>query len=226
MGQSIVVATEERSASPGLAAERVRVAHELHDGVIQTLTGISLGLAALERRGATEPVQGSELAETHRLVRHCIAELRDIIANIRPAEFAAADLAAVIAETADRFGRDTGIRTQCVCVGEPANLSPQMCTHLLRLIQEALMNVRRHSGAGNVVVSVTFGDDSISLVVDDDGCGFPFDGRWTHDDLDRSRRGPLVIKERVRLLSGSLVIQSTPGQGARLEVSVPGRFRA
>ena len=92
---------------------------------------------------------------------------------------------------------------------------------MVQILLEALVNVRRHSGARNVFVRLATVNRDCRLSIDDDGCGFPFAGRLSQADLDASRRGPLVIKERVRLIGGELTIESDPGQGARLEIAVP-----
>jgi signal transduction histidine kinase len=92
---------------------------------------------------------------------------------------------------------------------------------VVQILLEALVNVRRHSGARNVFVRLATVNRDCRLSIDDDGCGFPFAGRLSQADLDASRRGPLVIKERVRLIGGELTIESDPGQGARLEIAVP-----
>ena len=88
-------------------------------------------------------------------------------------------------------------------------------------MQEALVNVHKHSGARDVLVSLSDEGDRWTIVVADDGRGFDFDGRLSHGDLQRQRVGPRIITERVRALGGSLVIESHPNAGARLEISVP-----
>ena len=100
-------------------------------------------------------------------------------------------------------------------------LPPRVCRELARIVQEALVNVRKHSSARNVLVRFGWEDGHWRLVVDDDGRGFPFSGRLTQADLDSARRGPLVIKERVRSIGGQLTVESTPGGGARLEITLP-----
>jgi signal transduction histidine kinase len=96
-----------------------------------------------------------------------------------------------------------------------------VCRELARIVQEALVNVRKHSQAAHVVVRFASHDGRWKLVVDDDGRGFPFAGRFDLAQLDADRRGPLVIKERVRTLGGEITIESTPGRGSRLEITLP-----
>ncbi|MCI0659317.1 MAG: histidine kinase, partial [Acidobacteria bacterium] len=90
-----------------------------------------------------------------------------------------------------------------------------------RLVQEALMNVLKHSDASRVLVRMSSQDGSCKLVVDDDGRGFDFAGRLSQAELDAAHKGPLVIRERVRSIRGQLTIESYPGRGARLEITFP-----
>ena len=92
---------------------------------------------------------------------------------------------------------------------------------MARIIQEALVNVRKHSQARSVLVRFAAEDGLWKLVIEDDGRGFEFSGRLSQAELDLSRRGPLVLKERVRSIGGELAIESVPGHGARLEIALP-----
>jgi len=88
-------------------------------------------------------------------------------------------------------------------------------------VQEGLVNVRKHSRAKTALVRLSAKNGNWTLVIEDDGRGFPFSGRLSQPDLDGLGKGPLVIKERVRVIAGELTIESNPGQGSRLEITVP-----
>jgi two-component system nitrate/nitrite sensor histidine kinase NarX len=92
---------------------------------------------------------------------------------------------------------------------------------LARIVQEALVNVRKHSQARKVLVRLFSGDSQWRLTIEDDGQGFGFSGRLSQAELDETHAGPVVIKERVRLIDGELTIESNPGHGSRLEITVP-----
>jgi signal transduction histidine kinase len=81
--------------------------------------------------------------------------------------------------------------------------------------------VRKHSGAANVILRLSLEGGAGRLVVDDDGRGFDFSGRLSQEELDAARKGPVIIKERVRAIGGELSIESAPGRGARLEITFP-----
>ena len=100
-------------------------------------------------------------------------------------------------------------------------MPPATCRELARVVQEGLVNIRKHSGAHSALVSFAAQNGSWKLVINDDGKGFPFAGRFHLSELDDFRRGPTVIKERIRAVGGDLLIESTPGRGSRLEITVP-----
>jgi two-component system sensor histidine kinase DegS len=88
-------------------------------------------------------------------------------------------------------------------------------------VQEGLVNVRKHSQARHALVRLSSSNGHWSLTMEDDGKGFPFSGRLTQEELDQIGKGPMIIKERVRLIAGALTVESNPGAGTRLEIKVP-----
>jgi len=140
---------------------------------------------------------------------------------MRPVDVGPDQLVSALDEFVQRFQRETGITARFVSQLERVALPPRACREVAQILSEALINVRRHSGARNVFVRLDSEDRACRLSIDDDGCGFPFAGRLTQADLERARKGPSIIRERVRLIGGELTIQSDPGHGARLEIAVP-----
>lgn len=204
------------------AIERARVARELHDGVIQSLIGLEMEIDVLRRDADRAPVEtGAKLAHIQRLLRQEVANVRDLMQQLQPTETESRNLLEVLAEVVERFRHQTGIGASFVCDLNEVELAPQICRELGRIVQEALVNVRRHSGATTVVVRFGSRDGVWQLIIDDNGRGLDFAGRLSQEALDRQRRGPVVIKERVRLLGGTLAVDSQPGAGLRLEISIP-----
>ncbi|MBI1955544.1 MAG: hypothetical protein HYS38_04035 [Acidobacteria bacterium] len=140
---------------------------------------------------------------------------------MRPLELKPSQLLDFLSDLVEKFRRDTGINARFLCDAEAVNLQPKVCREVARIVQEALFNVRRHSGAQNVIVNLSSQNGLWKLTVDDDGRGFPFAGRLSQAELDEARRGPVVIKERVRLIGAELTVDSVPGRGARLEITIP-----
>jgi signal transduction histidine kinase len=204
------------------AVERARVARELHDGIIQSLISIEMQMDVLRRQEGASPDQlAAELHRIQLLLRQEVLNLRELMQQMMPVDIGPKQLLDFLAYTVDKFRRDTGIAAAFTSALEEVHLPQRVSVEVARILQEALVNIRKHSGAKNVLVRFDSVDGNLKLIVDDDGRGFGFSGRLTQNDLDSARRGPVVIKERVRSLGGELTIDSGPGRGARLEISFP-----
>jgi two-component system nitrate/nitrite sensor histidine kinase NarX len=204
------------------ADERARVARELHDGIIQGVLGVQVQLHALSVPMAQRSHElAGELNRLGAVLRDETLSLRDLMQRLNAPEVDPDQLIHVIAEAVQRFQRETGIVTRFVTPLDRLDLSARNCCEVLRIVQEALVNVRKHSGARNVAVRLDAADGLCHLTIQDDGHGFPFAGHRAHTELDTRGLGPRVIRERVRLLGGSLSIVSDPGKGALLEISFP-----
>ncbi|HWI69944.1 MAG TPA: ATP-binding protein, partial [Nitrospiraceae bacterium] len=101
------------------------------------------------------------------------------------------------------------------------DMPQRICREFLRIVQEGLVNVRKHSGARHALVRLVSTGDNWSLTMEDDGKGFSFSGRYTTEQMDEAGKGPMIIRERVGLIGGELTVESSPGQGTRLEITVP-----
>jgi signal transduction histidine kinase len=208
------------------AMERARVARELHDGTIQSLVGVEMEVDVLRRRAEQQELPiACDLMRVQGLLRGEVLELRDTMHRLKPIEIAPEQLVGFLDAAVARFGRDTGIHAIFDCAVEDVDLPARVCREVARIVQEALQNVRKHSHAHTVLVRFGRAPQGWRLVVDDDGQGFPFEGALTHAELDQSRKGPYVIKERVRGLGGELTLVTSPGGGARLEILVPREAR-
>jgi signal transduction histidine kinase len=204
------------------ALERARFARELHDGAIQSLIAVEMQLDVLRRQSGTQaPVVNAELGRIQKLLREEVLKLRELMQAMKSFEVNADRLLGFISDTVERFRRETGIAAEFVSELERVDLAQKGCRELARIVQESLVNVRKHSGAHHVLVRLAQRAGNLQLTVEDDGKGFSFSGRLSDAELETTGKGPAVIRERVRLLAGELAIESTPGHGARLEVSIP-----
>ena len=216
-----------RLRSRAAAVERARVSRELHDGVVQSLHAIAFRLYALRTRSSVSTEEReTELLEIQQLVQNEAANMRNLIHQLEPLDFDPRHLVDFISGMVTRYRQDTGIGTQFVCDSPEVNLPAATCREVAGIVREALANVRRHSGAQHVLVRLARQQGGWALVIEDDGRGFPFSGRFNHVQLEESRRGPLVIKQRVRAIEGELTIVSKAGHGARLEIRIPDFARA
>ena len=213
-----------RLRSRAQAKERVRLVQELHDGVIQSLIGLEMQIDHLRRTQMTSWNPSTLLQELRRvqtLLHEEIADVREEMQRIKPLEVEPSRLIQYMAGMVDRFRREQGISASFVAESQEVSLPPRVCTELVRIVQEALANVRKHSGAHNVFVRFARENGHYKLCVEDDGRGFGFTGRLSSAELEASSNCPLVIKERVRAIGGELMIESSEGWGARLGILVP-----
>jgi signal transduction histidine kinase len=202
------------------AMERARVARELHDTAIQSLISIEMQVDVLRRRSNGQP-QSADLGHIQKLLQEEVLNMRELMQSMRPVEIGPHQFLDFLAQLVERFRSDTGVDARFVSELEEVTLPASACRELARVVQEGLVNVRKHSAARSVYVRFGAQNGLWRLVIDDDGRGFPFTGRLTLTELDDLHRGPTVIKERVRGIGGDLVIESSPGHGSRLEITVP-----
>jgi signal transduction histidine kinase len=202
--------------------ERARVARELHYGVIQSLISVEMQVDVIRRQAvaASAPLT-TELSRIQGLLRDQVRDLRDLMDEMKQSGPGPGDLLQYLTNLGEKFQHDTGISVSFISDLREVLLPPRVCRELARIVQEALVNVRKHSEARHVVIRLSSSGSRWTLVVDDDGRGLGFSGRMTHAELDAFRKGPVTIKERVRAIRGELTIDSVPGHGVRLEVSIP-----
>jgi len=204
------------------AAERARFARELHDGAVQSLIAVEMQVDVLRRQAQTKPdVVGGELGRIQSLLREEVLKLRELMQQMKSIDVDARRLLNLLTDAVERFERETGISARFVTDIEKLEMPAKVCRELLRIVQEGLVNVRKHSKARHALVRLSSSDSQWSLTMEDDGKGFPFSGRLTQEELDQMGKGPMIIKERVRLIAGALTVESNPGVGTRLEVKVP-----
>jgi signal transduction histidine kinase len=205
-----------------IEAERSRIARDLHDGILQTLLSIEIQLDVLRRRVAAAPDQAiSGLASLQQTVRNEGAELRQIVTDLRPLRVQSADLVDLMRGFAERYRNECTIALDLLIDSAQLRAPDRVCREVFQIYREALNNIKKHAKASHVVVKLSQDDSRLVLVVDDNGEGFSFAGRFTGDELDRLRLGPISIKERTRTVGGVLTVESNPGHGARLTLEVP-----
>jgi signal transduction histidine kinase len=193
--------------------ERRRIALELHDGVGQVLTAMTLTLDAaggsLGPRATTQRV-----GSARRMAETALAEVRHLAHRMRPARIEERGLTAAIRDLAGQSGFPVRVRVDPELDPMPA-LDPTMTVGVYRIVQEALANAARHSGAAVAHVAISMRDRHLLVVVSDEGVGF--DPRATVDP----GIGLAGMYERAELLGGSLWIQSAEGQGTTVTLDLP-----
>lgn len=208
--------------SRAIESERSRISRDLHDGILQTLLSVEIQLDVLRRKAAATPEPASAaLANLQQTVRNESAELRHMVTDLRPIRVQSADLLDLMRGFAERFRNDSTLALDLLINSGDFQAPDRVCREVFQIYREALNNIKKHASASHVVVKLWQDDSRLVLVVDDNGEGFSFAGRFTGDELDRLRLGPISIKERTRTVGGVLTIESSPGHGARLTIEVP-----
>jgi two-component system, NarL family, sensor histidine kinase LiaS len=196
-------------------AERGRIARDLHDSIKQQVfaIGLKLGtaLALLER----DPAAGAKhVRQADALALQAQQELTTLIHELRPLALQAQGFFVALGETVATWGQQQSIATE-VHIPTGGSLPPDVEDSLLRVTQEALANVARHSQAQHVQVILVNTDDQVTLTLVDDGRGF------TPGATDVTGVGLSSMRERMQALGGSLTIESAPGQGTRIVAQCP-----
>ena len=205
-----------------IEGERGRISRDLHDGILQTLLSIEIQLDVLRRKVTQAPEQAvASLASLQQTVKNESAELRRMVTDLRPLRVQSADVVDLMRGFAERYRNESTLALDLLIDSADLHAPDRVCRELFQIYREALNNIKKHAKASHVVVKLTQDDSRLVLVVDDNGEGFSFAGRFTGDELDRLRLGPISIKERTRTVGGVLTVESNPGHGARLIVEIP-----
>jgi signal transduction histidine kinase len=205
-----------------IEGERSRISREIHDGILQTLLSVDIQLDVLRRKVPTDPDQAvGGLSSLQQTVRNETDELRRMVTDMRPLRVQSADLVDLMRGFGERFRNEAGMALDLLIDAAELQIPDRICRDIFQIYRESLHNVKKHAHASHVVVKLWQNEGGVVLVVDDNGEGFSFAGRFTGDELDRLRLGPISIKERTRSVGGVLTVESTPGHGARLTIEVP-----
>lgn len=216
--------SRERLERAAMRDERVRLARELHDGLLQSLTAAALQLKALSRVVGKNPHRmGERLRDLEQMIADEQRDLRSWIDALKPAASASAastaDLVTAVEKLCRRAESQWAMRVRFVASAQ-GNVPRLLGDAIYRLVQEALSNVGRHASARTARVSMHASLSRVLLVVADDGRGFGFRGRYDLTALNAQHIGPASLKDRIASLGGDLVVTSSPS-GAQLEMTVP-----
>jgi len=202
----------------GATAERTRVSRDIHDTVAQSISSIGmLARSAIERGSDAESARTFE--QIAALAAEGLADARRIVADLMPAELESAALADALRRMLDRLSAETGITTALDADGDLPALGIDAEVALLRTAQSALANVRTHSHAARVVMTLADAGDAVRLDIVDDGRGF--DPAGLDAPGDGGGYGLRAMRARLRELGGGLDVESAPGEGTALSAHVP-----
>ena len=222
LSQAYMVRTMRETA---VTTERLRLARDLHDGVLQTLTGAALQLQTARRLMTVDPSAAEDrMSQVQRIIAAGQNDLRFFIQQLGPRRSTEStgpvDLNGRVGELADRVRRQWGVPVTVATEPEHLQVPDQLVNDVFLLIHEALVNAARHAKASSLQLALLREPQQLSIAVADDGQGFPFQGRFTLEELARDQRGPRTLRERVAALGGSMVLETGP-DGSRLRLVVP-----
>jgi signal transduction histidine kinase len=203
-----------RRVVSGQELERRRLARELHDETGQALTSILLGLRAVEEAGNPHEMR-TAASHLRELVVGTLQDVRRLAVQLRPKALDDFGLVAAVERLVQTFSEATAIRVDLEAQLGDERLPAEVETTLYRIVQEALTNIVKHSGALRVSILLVRSSGSATVVIEDDGQGFD------PAELREDGMGIIGMRERVELHEGRLTVESTPGSGATFVAEVP-----
>jgi signal transduction histidine kinase len=204
-------------------AERQRIARDLHDETSQALTAIGMGLRGLSTSLHNPPANEKTITSLRHLETlsvHSLDELQRLIADLRPSHLDDLGLPAAIRWYSNIVQERTGLRIKVEIEGDEREIGGSAKIALFRIVQEALSNIVKHSGADHVDIQLAFQSDTVRVRVRDDGVGFEPDKARLSQNI-RQPLGLVGMQERATLLGGQFRLDSSPGNGTVIQVVVP-----
>jgi signal transduction histidine kinase len=220
MDLAVLLRTSTREA---VQEERIRVARDLHDGLLQSFTGVVLQLETIHSLVEKQPAEAQRMiTDVEGVIMGDQRELRSYVEQLRPRRRTevAFDFKSRMDELRARFKMQWGIGVAFEIDSIDPLVAKSLGHETFRIIQEAVTNSAKHGSASHIEVRLSSAENRMKIEVIDDGSGFPFHGRMTLAAIRESGVGPSMLAERVAALNGDLAVESS-GAGARVEISVP-----
>jgi len=201
--------------------ERLRISRELHDDTAQILATLSRGLDSLTtgKGELTKPVI-EQLKNLHEMSDSALDGVRRFSQDLRPSILDDLGLVPALEWLITDLEKEYGTATKVDITGSRRRLTPEIELTVFRIAQELLSNIRRHSQASSVEMSLDFGADALTLIVSDNGQGFNIPER-TSDLAQSGKLGIIGMRERARLIGGTLIVQSEKGAGTTITLRIP-----
>jgi signal transduction histidine kinase len=205
-----------KSSNTAQEEERIRISRELHDGLAPYFLDLIFRLEVLEAKMAGEP----SLAELKEMARNGLRDLRRVIGDLRPSSLDILGLEKSLSTYLERFAAENGLQVEFGTWGDLGTLDSLAEVTIFRIAQEALSNIARHAYAGKVSFSLGGDNGCAEMVVEDDGVGF-MEREVRERMLTGECLGMKGMRERAELMQGDLLIDSRPGSGTRIKLTIP-----
>jgi len=202
--------------------ERLRISRELHDDTAQVLASLSRDLGSLLSKEKELPKSTiKNLKKLHDMADSALEGVHRFSQDLRPSILDDLGLVPALEWLITDLEKQYGMATNVSITGNQHQLPPEKELTVFRIAQEALSNVKRHSQASAVELAIDFSDDAMTLIVSDDGQGFSMPERAS-DLVLSGKLGVLGMRERARLIDGTLIVQSEAGAGTTVTLRIPG----
>lgn len=205
----------------GQEEERKRIAMDIHDGIGQMLTSLKYQIESIDLSQDAKARQ--KISEVDQLIKEIIKEVRKVTFNLKPTVLGDYGLQAGLNVFIQEIGKLTGIDLQYRTSGSIGRLPQKIENNIFRIIQEAINNAIKYSGADRITVSLKQVENELMITVKDEGKGFDPKLAEARSSNLESGRGFFNMYERTEYVNGSLEIQSEPGQGTTVRLTVPVR---
>ncbi|MCR5272478.1 MAG: sensor histidine kinase [Lachnospiraceae bacterium] len=202
--------------------EKQRIARELHDSSVQTMTSLVHKIELCTKLIEMDPIRCKlELMVMSKTLKDVIQEMRNMIYNLRPMSFDDIGLDVTIERALSDIETRGVVHTNYIVEGESPKIKQVVALTLLRVIQEACNNSLKYANATTITVKNIYTPTMIETFIEDDGCGFDVESYDSKIRDDNSGFGMNTMRERVYLLSGEIEIKSKIGEGTKIHIKIP-----
>ena len=204
--------------------ERLRVSREIHDGPAQEMANLIYQASICERLVDTRPEEAKAgLQELRRQIRTCLADVRQIIFDMRPMSLDDLGLVPALRQLVSKLEERKILKTDFQVNGKERALEKHVEVTLFRIIQEGLNNIHRHAGVSEGRLRLLFSPNDLSILISDEGRGFDMaeTEEMRKSGTGNGHFGILGMEERAKLIGASLNVISNPGEGTKIHVKLP-----
>ncbi|MGM9559086.1 sensor histidine kinase [Anaerovibrio slackiae] len=204
--------------------ERLRVSREIHDGPAQEMANLIYQASICERLVDTRPEEAKAgLQELRRQIRTCLADVRQIIFDMRPMSLDDLGLVPALRQLVSKLEERKILKTDFQVNGKERALEKHVEVTLFRIIQEGLNNIHRHAGVSEGRLRLLFSPNDLSILISDEGQGFDMaeTEEMRKSGTGNGHFGILGMEERAKLIGASLNVISNPGEGTKIHVKLP-----
>lgn len=202
-----------------IETERSRISKELHDGLGQTLSFLKLQLESLKNESGSHEEKKKILDELNNSINNAVMELKNISYDLKPRLLEIHGLIPALGLMVDQVSGKEGIKGTFEYFDE-IKIKPSLEITIFRICQELINNIIKHSKAKNFSIQISQDEESVKLIVDDDGIGFEKQ-KTSHEETKLRGMGLISITERVQAFKGNIDIDSSPGNGTVVVVEFP-----